>query len=240
MNDIADTQSEEQHTKTCPKCGFEILTDRVTCPICFGVLQKHELVKDYQKYPANKIYPRATLVTKIFIFISIVISIFSIVANYMTYDLYPQLWSILTISAILYLWLLIKFCILGRGLISSRIVVQIITTAIIVIAVQAIVVQNNLLWWSLNYVLPALLSIGMLSTNIIVMIKKNLFIDSILSLITMGLLGFLPYILSKTTPLYSVVWPSIVCAGISIATMVAMAVFHYRDCKEELTKRFHI
>ncbi len=227
--------------KKCPNCNIKVNTDRITCPLCYTVLENIEEKAIVQFYPKKQESSKRTIIEKIFILITILGIIGSLIGNLITYKHGLKLyWVFVVIGGLIYSWVLTKYCVLGKGLLTNRLVIQAILSVILLVLIEQFALNKHGYWWSTNYVIPLLWSIVLLTILTLTFIWKNIFIDSIIGLLVMSLLGFIPIILFLTTSVITLFWPSITCCCISILVICTMLVFHFNECKLELQKRFHI
>lgn len=233
--------------KHCPHCNVDIKTKRKTCPLCYDVLEDapSESETPLQKYPKKNVKHHLTVVEKIGLFVSIVVVLASFIVNYMTFKLAPYYWSIVVAFAVPYLWLLIRYVIMGRGLLTTRIFSAGLTSAILVIVVEFAVcfvkkIADRQIYWSLNYVLPSILVATILAIVIICIVNRDLYVDSIIMLFALAFITFILYILLLVTNWFVVDWAIIGTAVIGLSTIIGMFIFAFKDTKEELEKRFHI
>ncbi len=227
--------------KECPTCHIKVDTNRVTCPLCYSVLDEVTSHEVGQSYPKNESKKGRNIIEKCFILASILSFIGSMIGNWITYHHgMENFWSLIVALGILFGWVLAKYCILGNGILSNRIFSQTVLMVILLLCIEGFALNKHTFWWSTNYVIP-LLWCGVLSSILLLtFIQKHIFVDSIMGLLIMSLLGFIPIVLHLTTSLIPLLWPSLTCACISITVLCTMLVFHFPECKSELQKRLHI
>ena len=71
--------------KRCNKCNIDFNTDRKSCPFCRSILEE-VTESNHQPYPKyQEMSKKKRIVEKIFIFLSLIAVIVSIVSNYYDY-----------------------------------------------------------------------------------------------------------------------------------------------------------
>lgn len=232
--------------KHCSNCNIDLKTTRKTCPLCFKYLDECEALNEtpLQEYPKKTTKSKMPIAIRSALFISIVACIASVIVNIMTFKLTGKYyWSAVVVLGTPYIWLMVLYVILGRGLLVKRLTSITVSTVLLVLLIEfcvCLVNGNNRIEWSLNYVIPITLVAGMLSIHIISAVRKDLYPDSVLFMLEMSFIGLIPYILFLTTDLIDVGWPSVGCAAISVFVFLAMLIFNYRETRDELKKIFHI
>ncbi|HOI47383.1 MAG TPA: DUF6320 domain-containing protein [Bacilli bacterium] len=228
--------------KYCKKCNITLNTQRMTCPLCFTVLEKNEHVSQttYAPYPGYqpKSYKDGVLV-KIFIFLSIVAIFVSAIVNIMTWQANRSPWSIIVIGCVLYGWILIKNTVIAKINIGRKLVFQTIALPILLVIIEKYTYSPEP--WALDYVTPFLTVIATVAILMLVFIKSSKYGEYVIYLLNINFLGLIPLILYFVFPgIISIMWPSVVAASIGFLTFLGMWVFAGRATKQELKKRFHI
>ena len=119
--------------KYCPHCHVSVNNDRKKCPLCYQILEDDNKPMYYQPYPKKKIKDKMSLVTKILLFVSIVAVIASIVVNIYTFsNEHPLYWCVLVVVGVPYIWLSVRYVILSRGNIPTKIFSQSLSTMVLV------------------------------------------------------------------------------------------------------------
>ena len=139
--------------KKCNECNIDVNSIRKTCPLC-GQLLKADKEKsiDYHLYPQYlHTEKKANLVLRIFLFISLVVILVSMLINLLTYNDSKSLWSLYVILGVWYGWVLLRYTILSRLNIAGRLLLQMISISLIVIGVEKVSKGSG---WALEYVIP--------------------------------------------------------------------------------------
>lgn len=228
--------------KECSHCQITVNSKRKTCPLCYRNLVEKEGEVAFSDYPKKTEKRRVGIAFKIGIFLSLIACIVCAVVNYLSFDESPYYWSVVVIIAIAYLWLSIRYVIMGRGLITTRIFFEAITTIVLVGIIEYCIVFHNLpsTSFTITFVSFAVLTAALLAIYLIVFINKKLFIDSIIIIFYIALLSFIPLIIDLTTDIIEVSWPPIALSLVGVSALLALFVFNFKDTIEELKKRLHI
>lgn len=224
--------------KRCPVCKVKVNNGRKTCPICYSMLDDDNKELAYQPYPKNIRKSRLSLLTKILLFISIVIVLSCGVINLYTIstgnDYY---WSIIVLASVVYLWIILKYVFSNRGVITGRIIVVGIITSIGIYLIEALLVRSTDYWFSIDIVIPFILITTVLIVLIMMFVRKKLIIDTLFPLFGLTLLTAVPLLIVMN--MNSRLWPAISCAALGMFSLIYMLIFHTKDVSEEFKKRLH-
>lgn len=231
--------------KHCKYCNIDVNTERKTCPLCLNVLESDNQKSNLQNYPKKQPKRKMSFWIKSALFMSLITILVSFVVNYLTFSSYSNYWSILVAVSIPYLWLIVSYVIIGRGLLTTRVLSAGIATTILVILIELTVcfinkIDDRELYWSINYVLPFMIMATMIALIIICIVRKDLYKDSIIMFFLMALLSLLGFLLRTFTSLIVIDWPTIACSVAGLALVIGLFVFTFKDIVEEIQKRFHI
>lgn len=225
--------------KYCKKCGLYVNNDRNTCPFCYSVLDDDGKELDFQPYPKYKKKVVLSITAKIFLFISIITAITSILVNSYTISLgYDYYWSIIVIFSIVYLWIIINYVFSNRGVLTGRIITTSVLTSICIYLIEFFLVKSNSYWFSLDIVIPFIFIGTTITVLLIMLISKKLIIDTLIPLFGLCLLSMLLCLIDVR--MNSILWPALSSCALSAITLIYMLVFHIKDVSDEFKKRFHI
>ncbi|MDD3171690.1 MAG: DUF6320 domain-containing protein, partial [Bacilli bacterium] len=209
--------------KRCPKCGIDVNTSRKTCPLCYEILT--EIDGNKLESPVYPEYRQPKKKTNFFfksvIFLAITAIIITALINAVTYTKETGLWSFYVLVSMVYFLILIKSSVLSRSNPAKKIVIQMITLSILVIAIDLIGRSSG---WSYTYVVP-FLSLASTSTIGIILLSKTLrYSDYVVYLFSSLVIGLIPFIL-WIFKLVKVLWPSLMAACFSLIILLAMVIF---------------
>lgn len=233
--------------KECPRCQVQILTNRMTCPLCTAVLKTSSKEATFKpsKFPPymSSDAIKRNFVLRLLLFISIVVGGISLLINLLLIE--TGLWSLVVISGIIYLWILIKYTIMTNYNISLRLLFQAIAVTIFVFAIERFIPlltkEPASRRWSLEYVMPFVMIATSLSITMLIFIRPLKYREYVFYLFCMSILGFIPLIFHflKLIEPHGYI-PSLICAAYSVVTLLGMFFFGDRATKDELIKRFHV
>lgn len=217
--------------KKCNSCNVNFTTSEVLCPLCQNNLYG---VSEESMFPKNIRYNTHSLILKILLFSSIVITIVSsfielYIFNRIKYNIY------------VYLGLITNYYIIYFILKNSKNILKMFFKYGIVL------IFLTLLWYYftkgkfiVNYVIPSI-ALGELLFNILIsiIIRKNYFIKYSNLILTNLFLLILPVLLVlfniTTNDLMSYI-----CLVVALITIFGLIIFCLDDIKEELSKIFNI
>lgn len=196
----------------------------------FGV--ESELMKD--RYPEQKIPKyQGLLFFQCFTFGCIAAAVLSVMINLM---FTPQLyWSVFVVGAALSMWLALAIGFFKRHNLLKNGIWQ-----LVILSVACILWDRFTGWqgWSLNFAFPLICLVILISFQIIVRIQRLTVPEYMIYYILAGLFGLLPA-LFLALGLVTVIYPSILCAGISFLFLIGLLIFKGRDLFTELYKKLH-
>ncbi len=133
----------------CRTCNLEILDETDHCPLCQAILEPTHEVENM--YPDVRLKTRRlSLITRIYLFCAIVLEGALIFLNIVTE---PKMWwSILTGLALLYVYLVMRYAVLGKSGYKSKIITLILLALLALVAADFVTGYRG---WSVNYVLPS-------------------------------------------------------------------------------------
>ncbi len=224
--------------KHCTKCNVDVNTSRKTCPICFTPLNIKETEVSYEPYKKLVRTHKLNLSTKIFLFLSIIAIIVVGVINYLTINKTDYYWSVISIFSIIYAWTLVRNLILSKGNIVSRLTINAFMLSLLLYLIDYFGAKTPT-YWSLNYVIPFVIVTTMIVSIFIVLIKKNIFVDSIISLLMLILMGIVQFIFYRYLKVYNTLWTSLMTLSASGIILLGLIIFKGRELKKEVKKRFY-
>jgi hypothetical protein len=221
--------------KTCRRCHVKVTDDTNLCPLCRTVLSDFDGNQPESMYPdVDWNVRRYNVITRIFLFLSIVGGIAAVVTNYYTY--HGVLWSILMVAAILYSWAVIIHSVKHHVNVAAKILVQALCASALVVIVDFVLGYDG---WSVNYMVPSFFSLANLAVLIIITVNRMDWHNYVMYQLGIGLFGFVPIILFLCglidRPLITVI-----ATGIASLTLIGTIIFGEKTVKSELQRRFHV
>ncbi len=214
------------------------MDDTLTCPLCRSVLIESE--GENRDLLANG-YPEVAftsdgfhLLNRLMVFISIIITVLSVFFNYIFYD--GVLWSVISIVIVLYSWTIVRHAIINSFQLASKIVVQCVSIAIIVVCIDYVLGYDG---WSVTYVVPQIGIAANISVFILLIISKLDWKRFVLQILGIGILGLIPMIL-LLVGLVEHPLMTYIATGISVVIVLFTLIFGDKSVKTEIIRRFHI
>lgn len=225
--------------KTCNDCGVFVDTGADFCPLCGAALQPAQTAFAGCAPPPSP-YPdlrgqaaRYNLIVRTFLFISLFGCGVCLLINLLVPARFW--WSLIVIAAVAYCWLSIPPMLRRGANYAARTVLQVTLVSLFVLALDFIVGYTG---WSVSYVIPALLSTGILAILLMVAFNRTSWTRYVMYQVLMGIFGFIPLVLYLLGFADSVAMV-LVTAGLALASLLATIVFGDRGIKNEFRKRFH-
>lgn len=224
--------------KKCHSCNVYINTERKTCPLCYDILEDVD-GKELEKptYPLYSIKKnKKNLFIKTVIFICLFTTIITLFIDLVTRKSGEKFWFPYVGASMLYIFILIRNCILSKNNTAFRIVVQMISLSVLVYVIDYF---SGYTGWSINYVIPLLSVVSSFTIVIVLLARKVKYSEYIFCLISSLILGTIPFIL-WLFKLVGVLWPSLFAVCFSLMVFLGIIIFADKATKEEFKKRFHI
>lgn len=217
----------------CHQCNIEILDETGRCPLCGSVLEQTTEMENM--YPNIRTVTRKLmLISRIYLFGAILVEVFLIYINIM---MHAEIgWSAITGLGLWYIYMLIRYAILGKSGYKSKIIVLTLMAVLSMIVVDFVVGYRG---WSINYVLPSgILAIdaGILS---LMFINRRNWQSYIMWQIFMILCSIVPLILWGAGIVTAPHLALIAFAG-SVFLFLGTVIIGDRRARVELKRRFHI
>lgn len=221
--------------KYCKSCDVHVLDEAKRCALCGDILELTGDEPIENRYP-DFVLKRSefSLIKKMYIYLSILIVITSIVVDIWRESLIS--WSLLSVSVVLYSWTIIYHAIKNNVHIAAKILVQAMSGALFILLIDIFFGFEG---WSLNYVIPQVLMVANVVIFILMMINRMKWRDYVFYQMVMTLLGLVPMLLILfgwiTLP-----FMSILSVILSLAILIGTFIFGDKTVKGELIRRFHL
>lgn len=135
----------------CKNCNVEILDETEVCPLCHSILEQNDALENM--YPNVRFMMRKlTLISRIYLFCAILLQAGLFCINWLYFDEVEVWWSAISGLSLLYVYVLIRYAILGTSGYKSKVL---ILSLIAVLSAVAIDLVTGFHGWSLDYVLPS-------------------------------------------------------------------------------------
>ena len=223
--------------KRCNKCNIDFNTDRKSCPFCRSILEE-VTESNHQPYPKyQEMSKKKRIVEKIFIFLSLIAVIVSIVSNYYDYVAgHTYLWSVVVLIGVIFLWVFIRGIIISNRYFAQRFLFVILLLELMFISIELIDIKYLHLDWSLTYMLPFLSISYLFTLSLYAIISPRRFADFFIYMILISLASIAEILLVVFNKV-SVDWPILASSLFGLFVLVGMFLFPTKTSKEELKKR---
>ena len=228
--------------RTCKACDVSVRTEVDFCPLCGTMLEGQEAAErndGWQK--AVNHYPDLTgqmkkynFFRRILLFITIFGCLFSALVNVLVT---PGIWwSLIVLAVAVYCWALLPAMLRKGANYARQVVFQVVLTCVIVIAADFITGYKG---WSVSYVLPGVLSAGIVATGLMAVFNRTRWSQYVFYQVLVCIFGFSPLVLYLFGIAHSLVMV-LVAAGLALASLLLTLLFADRTIKIEFIKRFHV
>lgn len=212
-------------------------TDSGFCPLCGTQLEEGaepSVPSSPYRYPdLSRSIAQYNLVQRILLFVTFLGCGVCLMVNLLVAPGF--LWSLIVIASAAYLWLAVP-PLLRKGVnFAAQLVILVALTSFLAVALDFII---GYLGWSVTYVLPSLLSAGILATALMGLFNRTNWAQIVLYQVIIGVFGFLPLVL-HLVGLSSNMVMALVTAGLALASILFTIVFGDRSIKSEFKRRFH-
>lgn len=217
----------------CRQCNIEILDETERCPLCHSVLE--QTVEVENMYPNVRVMTRKLmLISRIYLFCAIIAEVILVYINTVTES--QTWWSLIVGLTFLYVYMLIRYAILGKSGYRSKVVV--LTTIAILMAVAADFLAGYQ-GWSVNYALPSGIMLVDAGILVLMICNRRNWQSYIMWQIFMILCSIIPLVFSlvgiATSPLLG-----LITFAASVFLFLGTIIIGDRKARTELKRRFHI
>lgn len=220
--------------KHCDSCKVDVRDEVAVCPLCAGPLHEQSKVRFVRAYPSQPDSKKRKygFVRRLLIFASIMAGVICVMVNVMLpTDVW---WSLIAIAGMCYTWLVVPHALRRGGNLAGKVLMQ-------VLCISGLVVLIDLLlgWraWSVNYVIPVLISSAIVTVGVIIICNRTSWAGYVMYQVVLALLSFVPLVLCFTGLVHSFLF-AVIASGFGICALVATFVFGDRSIKNEFRRRF--
>lgn len=216
----------------CEKCGVKVRGTNTICPLCQHRLSGEAEIMTYPLIPT--VYRQHKLFFKILILSTIAAGVVCAAVNLIL----PQsgYWSVFVALGIPCFWISLAYAVRKKDNIPKNITVQVFIISVLSFGWDWLTGWRG---WSLNFVIPIVCSVALLSLAIIAKVMRMPPGDYIAYFTIDIVFGIIPLVF-YLTGLVSITIPSVVCISLSVLSLAALIVFEGKDMMQELAKRFHV
>lgn len=227
--------------KYCPTCKIDVATHQQSCPLCGTLLKKSDKKPTIvtQGYPKPEPIHISKVLVRIFLALSIAVSVVVALINFLTYEQSQSYWSLIVIGGLVYAWLFFRQIIHTQGSYSRRVVGHMIVISAILVTIDALTHYKG---WALTYVVPLLLVLATACLTIVIVSRPAKYYRHVMSMIGLILVDCMPFVIYLLTDWQEmgVFWPSLSALSIAIFIFLTMVIIAPKTTFAEIHKQFHI
>ena len=225
----------------CPYCEVSISTRTDICPLCHKSLidagiSKEEIKKTPLDFPKRGKLPAlsGTLFDKVYLLCSLAIVVCFLMVELIVFKNIYASWFVLSLLAYFYLFL--RSTIKSANLFPQKVLFQAILLSIVAISTRRIIPEPQVIF---EIILPFIYLVSMIIMGIFFLINYKKPSKYLLNLISIALLGFLPFVVDFALdesfhPL------SIATASLGAIMLVMLFAFYAKTIIGELKRNFHV
>ena len=225
----------------CPYCGVSISTRTDTCPLCQKSLieagvSKDEIKKTPLDFPKRGKLPAlsGTLFDKVYLICALAVIAVSFAVELIVLKKIFASWLVLSVLAYFYIFL--RITIKSSNLFPQKVLVQAILLGIIAVCTRRVIPDPEIIY---EAVLPSIFLLSMIIVGIFFIIHYKKPSRYLLNLITIALLGFLPFGVDLALDVHA--HPlSIATATLGAIIIIMLFIFYARIIISELKRSFHV
>lgn len=218
--------------KWCPRCKVEIRGQSQYCPLCQGRVTGEGESPAFPNIPS--VYEKYRLFFQLLFLSGITICVGAVTVNLVIP--HTGRWSLLVLLGVGCLWLSV-----GLGARNLSRILYILMTQSLLGSLFFVLWDFVTGWrgWSLDYAVPLLLMVSMLTMQILIKVKGISPQDYLVSTSFHAVMGLVPLIFYLTGILDQII-PSLICIALSILLLSGQLLFKGQEMLEEYRKRFRI
>ncbi len=221
--------------KYCDACEVDVHPGYARCPLCHKDLGPAEGDLPYPKVtvpPVEKHH--MTKLMKGMIALTIFALGVCVLINLVLWE--GVLWSLLVVAPMLYVWLLVAGTLFSPWQKGLKVLMQMAGISGVLIAIEYVSPVHT---WAHNYVIPFLIVAGIIMEIYYTYENRIRWRENLVYAVAAIFIGFAPLAL-WLTGVIDVWWPAVICAFISVFTLIGMRLFAVKQLKHEMAKRFHV
>lgn len=225
----------------CPYCKVSIATRTDVCPLCHKNLieagvSKEEIKKTPLDFPKRGKLPAlsGTLFDKVYLLCALAVILVAIAVELLVFDKIVTSWLLLSIIGYFYLFL--RITIRKANFFPQKVLFQAILLSIVAVSTRRVIPNPEIIFES---VLPFIFLVSMIIIGIFFLIHYKKPSRYLLNLITIALLGFLPFLIDFALDIHA--HPlSIATAALGAIILIMLFVFYAKIIFSELKRNFHV
>lgn len=217
----------------CKKCNIEILDETDRCPLCNSVLE--QTIEVENMYPNVRIMARKLmLISRIYLVCAIILEVMLVYINVVTGS--QTWWSAISALSFLYVYMLIRFAILGKSGYQSKVTMLALIAVLMLVAADFV---SGYKGWSVNYALPVVILLVDLSIFILMFFNRRNWQSYMMWQLFMILCSVISLVFSLVGIATRPFMGELAFAA-SVLLFVGTLIIGDRRARTELKRRFHI
>lgn len=225
----------------CPYCEVSISTRTEVCPLCHKNLieagvAKEEIKKTPLDFPKRGKLPAlsGTLFDKVYLLCALAVVLVCIAVELIVFNKIFISWLLLSIIGYFYLFL--RITIRRADFFPQKVLFQAILLSIVAISTRRVIPEPETIF---EIILPFIFLVSMIIIGIFFLIHYKKPSRYLINLITIALLGFLPFAIDFALDIHA--HPlSIATASLGAIIVVMLFVFYAKVIISELKRNFHV
>lgn len=225
----------------CPYCKVSISTRTEVCPLCHKNLieagvSKDEIKKTPLDFPKRGKLPAlsGTLFDKVYLLCALAVVLVAIAVELIVLEKIFISWLLLSIIGYFYIFL--RITIRKANFFPQKVLVQAILLSVVAVSTRRIIPNPEVIFES---VLPFIYLVSMIIIGIFFLIHYKKPSRYLLNLITIALLGFLPFLIDFALDIHA--HPlSIATASLGAIILIMLFIFYAKIIISELKRSFHV
>ena len=217
----------------CWNCNVEILDVTEYCPLCHSILEQNDELENMYPDVRHKMQ-RLKLFSRIYLFCAILAEAVMFIINWLTES--QIWWSGITGLALLYVYMLLRFAILGKSGYRAKVTILALLSILSAVTIDFIYGYQG---WSVDYVLP----MGILVVDVVLLgcmyFNRRNWQSYIMWQIMMILFSLIPAGLFLFELEHNP-WLAFSPLALSMAVFLGTVIIGDRRARMELVRRFHI
>lgn len=219
--------------KYCNDCKVRVKDNTSACPLCnngLTLIQNEESGVCF--YPPKSLRKKSySVVKRIFIFLTITAGALCLLINFMRPE--PMLWSLIVVVSLFYAWITVPHFLRKGGNYAGKIFTQVVCGSGLVVSLDFLLGWYK---WSVNYVIPVLLCVGIAAVSLVVLLNATNWARYVMYQVLLSVFGFVPLVLYFLDISQNQIF-ALITTGFAVSVLVATFVFGDRTIKNEFKRR---
>lgn len=173
---------------------------------------------------------------RVFYLVLLTMALMTGLVNLATYQRMPLCWSFVTIGAVAYVAMIVRYSLLRKASLAGDLVRHSLGIQVLLIIFDSI---NGFRGWSVNYVIPSLILFDVIAIVFLILLNRLNWQSYFMYQIALTFFSFVPLVL-WAVGLVTRPFLSLAAVILSVAVLVVTIILGDRSVKDELKRRFHL